>query len=135
MIHLPLILDGATGTALQKRGMPAGACTEQWVLEHPEAIWDVQARYLDAGSDVLYAPTFGANPVKLHQHHIDGQTADYNRRLLELTQQAGATAVGCAVAIEKGFQHGGDRLRERGIRVDSLAILERMEPEIVFRSL
>lgn len=88
MIHLPLILDGATGTALQKRGMPAGACTEQWVLEHPEAILDVQARYLDAGSDVLYAPTFGANPVKLHQHHIDGQTADYNTRLLELTQQA-----------------------------------------------
>jgi 5-methyltetrahydrofolate--homocysteine methyltransferase len=94
MMTLPLILDGATGTALQKRGMPAGACTEQWVLDHPEAIKDVQSGYLAAGSQVLYAPTFGANRVKLEQHHIVGQTADYNARLLALTREtAGGTAL------------------------------------------
>ncbi len=82
----------------------------------------VASEYLKPEDRVLIVDDFLANGAALEG-------------LLELTQQAGATAVGCAVAIEKGFQHGGDRLRERGIRVDSLAILERMEPEIVFRSL
>lgn len=38
-LSLPILLDGATGSELYKRGMPAGACTEQWVLGHPEACW------------------------------------------------------------------------------------------------
>ena len=46
--------------------------------------------------------------------------------LMEILQQAGAELVGCAIAIEKGFQGGGDALREKGIRVDSLAIIESM---------
>ena len=37
-LSLPFLMDGATGTELQKRGMPLGACTEQWALEHPEAL-------------------------------------------------------------------------------------------------
>lgn len=86
MIEFPLILDGATGTALQKRGMPAGACTEQWVLEHPEVLEEIQTGYLEAGAQVLYAPTFGANAVKLRQHHIDSSAAEYNARLFALTQ-------------------------------------------------
>ena len=58
-------LDGATGTELIKRGMPAGVCPELWVLEHPEAITDVQQAYVKAGSDIVYVPTFGGNPLKL----------------------------------------------------------------------
>lgn len=85
-LKLPLVLDGATGTALQKRGMPAGACTEQWVLEHPDVLQQVQKSYAEAGSQVLYAPTFGANGVKLKQHHIEGQTAEYNAKLLAITR-------------------------------------------------
>ncbi len=54
--------------------------------------------------------------------------------LLELTRQAGATPVGAACAIEKGFQHGGDKLREQGLRVESLAIVESMtEDGLTFR--
>ncbi len=100
MIQLPLILDGATGTALQKRGMPAGACTEQWVLEHPETIKEIQRDYLAAGSQALYAPTFGANSVKLKQHHIENQTVDYNTRLLGLTRAVAGDAalVGADIA-------------------------------------
>ena len=40
-LSLPILMDGATGTELQKRGMPQGACTEQWALEHPEALLEL----------------------------------------------------------------------------------------------
>ena len=46
--------------------------------------------------------------------------------LMDISSQAGAEVIGCAIAIEKGFQGGGDELREKGIRVDSLAIVESM---------
>ena len=54
--------------------------------------------------------------------------------LIDITNQAGATLCGCAIAIEKGFQGGGDELRREGIRVDSLAIIETMtEDSLTFR--
>ena len=76
-----LLMDGAAGTELMARGMPAGACTPRWALEHPEALLELQRAYAEAGSQVLLAPTFAANRVKLEQHGIRGQVADYNRRL------------------------------------------------------
>ena len=60
----PLLLDGATGTNLLQQGMPPGACTETWVLDHPCALQDLQRAYLEAGSDLLLAPTFGANRLR-----------------------------------------------------------------------
>lgn len=57
------------------------------------------------------------------------------RGLADLVKQAGATLIGAGIAIEKGFQGGGDELRAEGIRVESLATVERMdESGIVFRS-
>lgn len=54
--------------------------------------------------------------------------------LMDIINQAGATLSGCAIAIEKGFQGGGDALRKKGIRVDSLAIVESMsEDSLTFR--
>ena len=88
-IPLPLILDGATGTQLLKRGMPKGSCTEQWVLEHPEVLEEIQRGYVEAGSQVIYAPTFGANEVALGRHGIPAeQVGDYNRRLVEISRRA-----------------------------------------------
>ena len=49
----PLILDGATGSNLQKAGMPRGCCTEQWILEHPDALIALQRRYVQSGSQVI----------------------------------------------------------------------------------
>ena len=55
--------------------------------------------------------------------------------LLEIISQAGAEAVGAGIAIEKGFQDGGDRLRARGLRIESLAVIESMdENSVTFRS-
>ena len=61
----PVILDGATGTNLQKAGMPVGVCPEQWILDHPDVILDLQKRYIEAGTQILYAPTFSGNRIKL----------------------------------------------------------------------
>ena len=87
-VQFPLILDGATGTELQKRGFTGAVSAEEWVLAHPESILDIQRRYVDAGSRVLYAPSFGANRQKLEEHGIFNKTADYNRRLAELSKKA-----------------------------------------------
>ena len=92
-LSAPILMDGATGTELLKRGMPAGACTEQWVLEHPQVLLEVQQSYVAAGSRILLAPTFGANRVSLESRGITGQVGEYNRRLVELTRQAAGEGV------------------------------------------
>ena len=66
-----LILDGATGTELIKRGMPAGVCPELWVSQNPQAICDIHNAYISAGSDIVYAPTFGGNRCKLAEFGLE----------------------------------------------------------------
>ena len=61
------ILDGATGSNLRAAGMPKGCCTEQWVLENPEPLLALQRGYAQAGSQIIYAPTFQAQPIALRQ--------------------------------------------------------------------
>ena len=58
-------LDGAMGTQLQDKGLPAGASPELFMMEHGEIIEDVHAAYIDSGSDIIYTNTFGANAKKL----------------------------------------------------------------------
>ena len=70
----PLLLDGAAGSNLRKAGMPRGCCTEEWVLNHPEVMADLQRRYYEAGSQILYAPTFQAQPAALKEVKLDKQT-------------------------------------------------------------
>ena len=84
----PLLLDGATGSNLQKMGMPRGCCTEEWILNHPEAILDLQRRYAAAGSQVVYAPTFQAQPIPLSNVKLDKQTESINAMLVALSKQA-----------------------------------------------
>ena len=87
-IRFPFFLDGATGTELQKRGYQGDVSAEQWVLEHPGAIIEIQRAYVEAGSQVVYAPTFGANRQKLEEHGIFNRVEDYNTRLVALSKQA-----------------------------------------------
>ena len=87
-LRFPLILDGATGTELQKRGYAGDISAEQWVLAHPDSILSIQRDYVAAGSQVLYTPTFGGNAVKLAEHGVTEDTAAYNRRLADLSRQA-----------------------------------------------
>jgi 5-methyltetrahydrofolate--homocysteine methyltransferase len=82
-----LLLDGAVGTELQKRGMPAGVCPEAWCLENPGAIQDIHAAYRGAGSDVVYTCTFGANRFKLGQYGIEN-IGEINKQLALLARNA-----------------------------------------------
>ncbi len=84
----PLLLDGATGSNLQKAGMPRGCCTEQWILEHPEALVHLQRAYAQAGSRILYAPTFQAQPIALKAAGLESQTEAVNAALVALTRSA-----------------------------------------------
>ena len=89
----PLILDGATGSNLQKMGMPRGCCTEEWILNHPETILKLQRSYAAAGSRVVYAPTFQAQPIPLAKVGLDKQTESINAMLVSLSKQVGDVLV------------------------------------------
>ena len=83
-----LLCDGATGSLLQKAGMPTGVCPEEWILNHPEAILKVQRDYVEAGSDIIYAPTFGCNRLKLKEYGLEDRVVSMNRELVGLAKQA-----------------------------------------------
>ena len=84
----------------------------------------VSKKYLSPGDNVLIIDDFLANGCA-----VEG--------LLAIVDMAGAKLAGVGIAIEKGFQDGGKRLRERGIRLESLAIIDSMDAEsgsITFRN-
>ena len=83
-----VILDGATGTNLQNAGMPGNVCPEQWILEHPDVMRNLQRSYVTAGSQILYAPTFTGNRIKLGEYGLQHQLADMNTRLVKLSKEA-----------------------------------------------
>lgn len=88
-------LDGATGSNLRNAGMPKGCCTELWVLEHPEPLVQLQRGYAQAGSQIIYAPTFQAQPIALKAVGLEGQTEKINEALVALSRSA---APGCLIA-------------------------------------
>lgn len=98
-----LILDGATGSNLQKRGMPTGVCPEKWILENPDVLIGLQKEYILAGSDVVYAPTFSGNRIKLEEYGMAEQIGEMNRQLAKLSFEAIARA-----GVERRILVAGD---------------------------
>lgn len=88
-----LYLDGATGSNLVRAGMPSGVSPEQWILEHPDVMLDLQRQYVAAGTNILYAPTFTANRIKLAEYGLEGQLEDIIRKLTAISRQAAAEAL------------------------------------------
>ena len=75
--------------------MPIGVCAEQWNLEHPEVITELQRSYVEAGSRVLYAPTFSANRISLGLFGLQDKVEELNTRLVELSQKgSGRKSIG-----------------------------------------
>ena len=87
-----ILLDGATGSNLMAAGMPKGICTEEWVLAHKNVIQDLQRAYIEAGSNIIYAPTFGGNRVNLTMHHLEGQIEEINRKLVSYSREVADAA-------------------------------------------
>lgn len=81
-------LDGAFGSNLYLAGMPRGICAEQWILEHEQVMMDLQRGYVEAGSQMIYAPTFGANRAALSLYGLEKQVKEYNSRLVDLSRRA-----------------------------------------------
>ncbi|RDU25246.1 homocysteine S-methyltransferase family protein [Anaerosacchariphilus polymeriproducens] len=81
-------LDGATGTRLEKKGMPVGVCPEKWVLDNPEVLLELQNEYIEAGSQIVYAPTFTANGIKLNEYGLGDKIKEINQGLVKLSKQA-----------------------------------------------
>lgn len=84
----PVYVDGATGSNLVKRGMPAGVCPEKWILENREIMIGLQEEYLNAGSDFIYAPTFTSNSVKLKEYGMEKQIREINHQLVAISKEA-----------------------------------------------
>ena len=88
-----LFLDGAVGSNMGKRGMPRNICTEAWLLEHEDLIAGLQKEYLEAGSQILYAPTFAANRISLKKHGREKEVDRLNAGLVAMTKKvAGSKA-------------------------------------------
>lgn len=105
-----VILDGATGSYLRKHGMPVGICTEAWIIEHPEVLQGLQRDYAEAGSDIIYAPTFSANRISLSSYGLEGRIAELNTRLVALTREA----VGSKVLVAGDMTTTGKLMEPRG---------------------
>ena len=89
----PILLDGATGSNLQAAGMPRGCCSEEWILANPEKLILLQRQYVQAGSRILYAPTFQAQPIALEKVGLAGKAEEVNARLVALSRQAAGNAL------------------------------------------
>ena len=83
-----IVADGATGTMLQKAGLPMGTPPERWVLENPDPIRDLQRAYVEAGSDLIIACTFGANRTRLEHTGLADQLVEVNQRAVQIAREA-----------------------------------------------
>lgn len=88
-----LLLDGATGSNLMASGMPRGICTETWVIEHKDIFQELQRAYIAAGSQVIYAPTFGGNRINLAKHSLTDRIEEINRTLVGYSRELAGDGV------------------------------------------
>lgn len=121
----PLFLDGATGSNLQKKGMPAGVCPEQWILEHRDIMMELQRDFVAAGSHIVYAPTFTANRIKLKEYGLEEQIRQMNRDLVAISREA----VGDKAYIAGDLTMTGEQLSPMG-RLDFEELIEVYKEQI-----
>jgi len=88
----PVILDGGWGTQLQNRGLPVGACPDEWNLSEPEKVGEVAAAYVEAGSDIILTNTFGASRLMLAKHGLGDKAVAINKAGVEVSKKAAGDA-------------------------------------------
>lgn len=109
-----LYLDGATGSNLVKAGMPSGVCPEQWILEHRDVMLKLQKDYVQAGTNILYAPTFTANRVKLAEYHLEKNMSAMIHELVAISREAAASSPGHTVLVAGDLTMTGEQLKPMG---------------------
>lgn len=88
----PLLADGATGTMLQAMGLPTGEPPERWILDNPDAVRELARRYAEAGSDIVYTNTFGANRIRLQRFGLGEKVSELNRTAAQLAREGASSA-------------------------------------------
>lgn len=83
-----LVSDGAWGTFLQKKGLQAGECPEQWNLSRSSDVMDIAQSYIDAGADMIETNSFGANYYKLKNYGLEDQVYNINYAAAQISRQA-----------------------------------------------
>lgn len=109
-----LYLDGATGSNLVKAGMPSGVCPEQWILEHQDVMLQLQKDYVQAGTNILYAPTFTANRVKLAEYHLEKNMTSMISDLVAISKKAAESTPGHPVYVAGDLTMTGEQLKPMG---------------------
>ncbi len=82
-----LVLDGATGTNLQRRGLPTGTPSDLWVLDNPEGVRQLHRDFVEAGSDIILTNTFGSSRPNLTRSGLADRFEQTNRAAVELARQ------------------------------------------------
>ena len=126
-----VILDGATGSNLRAAGLPVGVCVEAWVLKHPQVLIRLQRDYIAAGSQIIYAPTFGANRINLARYNLEDRADDMNRRLVAISKSA---AEGSSVLVAGDITTTGKRLDAGEISYDELMDVYRSQAGILLEA-
>lgn len=108
-----IYLDGATGSNLVRAGMPSGVCPEQWILEHRDVLLKLQKEYIQSGTDILFAPTFTANRIKLAEYGLESQMSAMITDLVAISKEA-AAASDKKIYIAGDITMTGEQLRPMG---------------------
>lgn len=109
-----IYLDGATGSNLVKAGMPSGVCPEKWILENPKVLQKLQEDYIAAGTDILFAPTFGANRIKLGEYGLADQMSSMVEQLVAISKRAAATCSTRKIYVAGDITMTGQQLKPMG---------------------
>lgn len=123
-----IYLDGATGSNLVKRGMPSGVCPEKWIIENEDIMYNLQREYIEAGSDIIYAPTFTANRIKLHEYNLQEDIVNINRKLVEISKRA-ASSTEKKVLVAGDITMTGEQLKPIG-SMELLRLIEIYKEQI-----
>lgn len=112
------LLDGATGSNLFVMGMPRGICSEEWILDHEDVLIQLQREYVEAGSQILCAPTFGANRFNLSSYGLGAHVEEMNHELVKISKKAvdkNAYVAGDITAIVKMIGMSPDATYEKAM--------------------
>lgn len=129
-----IILDGATGSNLMDKGMPVGVCPEKWILDNPKHIVTLQREYIKAGSNIVLAPTFTANRIKLAEYGLEKDIKEINTGLVQLSKQAVAKE-GYRAYVAGDLTMTGKQLRPIGtLELEELIDVYREQASILYEA-